>query len=71
MTDTDSSEFLCGCYTLINHTHFTYVLLLLYFLPLAEDFLVAEGNRDPFIRKGSISSAYDMLPEELGRYVGG
>lgn len=35
------------------------------------DELSLEDTRDPFIRRGSVSSAYDLLPEELGRYVKG
>ncbi len=36
----------------------------------AEDLLnVEDGPREPFIRRSSISSAYDILPEELGRYA--
>lgn len=32
-----------------------------------DDDFVPEDLKHPFIRRGSISSAYDVMPEELGR----
>ena len=38
-------------------------------LCVAEDLLNLEDcPKEAFIRRSSISSSYDMLPEELGRY---